>query len=198
MTYSFETFEVRIAVSRPGETRHTGIHLAGGSSEREFLHFSPALLNGIVYADAPWYATVFGGFSRQPGRIYRNDLVLEMNGQSVAGYRVPEARALLDELTEGNLGGVIFLICAAAGTVSPSLEKFLARPSQRGSPDYLLQRHIRDNIARLGRQAGIFTTRAPREGEVEGREYCFRSTDEFHDLMRKGYLLECKLTDDGM
>lgn len=34
------------------------------------------------------------------------------------------------------------------------------------------------------------TTRAPREGEQEGREYFFRSQDEFEDLIGKGELIE--------
>lgn len=34
------------------------------------------------------------------------------------------------------------------------------------------------------------TTREPREGEVDGREYFFRSKEEFEELIKKGLLIE--------
>ncbi|HEV8518755.1 MAG TPA: guanylate kinase [Burkholderiales bacterium] len=68
--------------------------------------------------------------------------------------------------------GSLFIVCAASGTGKTSLVKELlkADPGIKLSVSY--------------------TTRQPRPGDVDGREYHFISTQEFEDMMARGEFLE--------
>ena len=68
--------------------------------------------------------------------------------------------------------GSLFIVCAASGTGKTSLVKELlkADPGIKLSVSY--------------------TTRQPRSGEVDGREYHFVSTQEFEDMLERGEFLE--------
>jgi guanylate kinase len=68
--------------------------------------------------------------------------------------------------------GSLFIVCAASGTGKTSLVKELLRadPGIKLSVSY--------------------TTRQPRPGDVDGREYHFISTQEFEDMMARGEFLE--------
>ena len=68
--------------------------------------------------------------------------------------------------------GSLFIVCAASGTGKTSLVKELLRvdPGIKLSVSY--------------------TTRQPRPGDVDGREYHFISTQEFEDMLARGEFLE--------
>ena len=68
--------------------------------------------------------------------------------------------------------GSLFIVCAASGTGKTSLVKELlkADPGIKLSVSY--------------------TTRQPRPGDVDGREYHFISTQEFEDMLARGEFLE--------
>ena len=68
--------------------------------------------------------------------------------------------------------GSLFIVCAASGTGKTSLVRELlkADPGIKLSVSY--------------------TTRQPRPGDVDGREYHFISTQEFEDMLARGEFLE--------
>ncbi|XP_021927239.1 membrane-associated guanylate kinase, WW and PDZ domain-containing protein 2-like isoform X3 [Zootermopsis nevadensis] len=74
-----------------------------------------------------------------------------------------------------------------SSAVTKDLRQFLNARFQKGSVDHDLQNTIRDN---LYLRTVPVTTRAPRDGEVNGIDYTFLSTDEFMALERSGNLLE--------
>lgn len=80
----------------------------------------------------------------------------------------------------------ICFVCVS-GAVTKDLRQFLNARFQKGSVDHDLQNTIRDN---LYLRTVPVTTRAPRDGEVNGIDYTFLSTDEFMALERSGNLLE--------
>ena len=50
---------------------------------------------------------------------------------------------------------------------------------------------LRDVLARTGANFSVSaTTRQPREGEVEGKDYCFVSRERFEEMIERGELLE--------
>jgi guanylate kinase len=68
--------------------------------------------------------------------------------------------------------GSLFIVCAASGTGKTSLVKELLK-------------------ADPGIQLSVsYTTRQPRPGEVDGREYHFVSTQEFKHMLERGEFLE--------
>jgi hypothetical protein len=79
----------------------------------------------------------------------------------------------------------IFLFVSAA--ITKDLRQFLNARFQKGSVDHDLQNTIRDN---LYLRTVPVTTRTPRDGEVNGVDYTFLSTEEFMALERSGNLLE--------
>jgi hypothetical protein len=186
MIYSFKTFKVDIVVDRK---RGLKLWSDGGASRCKFVHLHEdfsQLLNGIVYANCPWYKQVLSGLTRQPGRLYKNDIILEVGGVCVAGYRLAEFYCVMSEAS--NTLPVVTLTCAAAGVISASLGDFLSRRSVYGSADDLLQQEIRDNVLKLSHPPA--TTRLPREGEVNEVDYRFRTTDAFFEMVGKGRMLE--------
>lgn len=79
----------------------------------------------------------------------------------------------------------IFPFVSAA--ITKDLRQFLNARFQKGSVDHDLQNTIRDN---LYLRTVPVTTRTPRDGEVNGIDYTFLSTEEFMALERSGNLLE--------
>lgn len=73
------------------------------------------------------------------------------------------------------------------GAITKDLRQFLNARFQKGSIDHDLQNTIRDN---LYLRTVPVTTRTPRDGEVNGIDYTFLSTEEFMALERSGNLLE--------
>ena len=50
---------------------------------------------------------------------------------------------------------------------------------------------LRDVLARTGANFSVSaTTRQPREGEIEGKDYCFVSRERFEEMIERGELLE--------
>ena len=79
------------------------------------------------------------------------------------------------------------IILFVPAAITKDLRQFLNARFQKGSVDHDLQNTIRDN---LYLRTVPVTTRAAREGEVNGIDYTFLSTEEFMALERSGNLLE--------
>lgn len=73
------------------------------------------------------------------------------------------------------------------GSITQDLRLFLNTRFQKGSVDHDLQNTIRDN---LYLRTVPVTTRAPREGEVNGVDYTFLTPQAFQQLEESGNLLE--------
>lgn len=73
------------------------------------------------------------------------------------------------------------------GLITRDLRLFLNTRFQKGSIDHDLQNTIRDN---LYLRTVPVTTRAPRDGEVNGVDYTFLTAEQFQQLEESGSLLE--------
>ena len=67
------------------------------------------------------------------------------------------------------------------------LRSYLDARFQKGSIDYDLQQVIRENVYM---RTVPCTTRAPRNGEINGQDYIFLSDEQFLELEQNGDLLE--------
>ena len=85
--------------------------------------------------------------------------------------------------------GIIFVnfFVFFSGSLTRDLRQYLNTRFQKGSVDHELQNTIRDNV--YLRTVPV-TTRAPRQGELNGVDYTFLSHEEFKALQRSGNLLE--------
>lgn len=81
-----------------------------------------------------------------------------------------------------------FISCVLfLGLITRDLRLFLNTRFQKGSVDHDLQNTIRDN---LYLRTVPVTTRIPRDGEVNGVDYTFLTTEQFQQLEESGSLLE--------
>ncbi|XP_026277849.2 membrane-associated guanylate kinase, WW and PDZ domain-containing protein 1 isoform X2 [Frankliniella occidentalis] len=117
--------------------------------------------------------------------LFDGDLLLEVQGEKVAGYTQRDVEAWLSHCCRN--GNPVTLKSVRGGAVPKDLRVFLNTRFQRGSVDHDLQNTIRDN---LYLRTVPVTTRPPREGEVNGVDYTFLSLEEFAKLERSGSLLE--------
>lgn len=72
----------------------------------------------------------------------------------------------------GSVRGLLLILSSPSGAGKSTLARRLIEKNS----------HMRFSVSA--------TTRAPRPGEQEGREYFFRSQDEFHTMVEKGEMLE--------
>ncbi|XP_022651874.1 membrane-associated guanylate kinase, WW and PDZ domain-containing protein 3-like isoform X5 [Varroa destructor] len=118
--------------------------------------------------------------------IRSGDVVLEVEGQSVAGYTRADVQTLLDYCA--NRGQhTLALTFIQAEVLNRDIRAYLNCRFPQGSPEHDLQNTIRDN---LYIRTVPCTTRTPRVGEVNGVDYHFLTREEFASLEREGKLLE--------
>lgn len=144
--------------------------IQGGSDNGEFAYLSDIIQNNVNYVS---------------GKLNEGDVVLEIQGQKVAGYTERDVVAWLNHCCRN--GNPVVLKTVEASSITRNLRQFLNTRFQKGSVDHDLQNIIRDN---LYLRTVPVTTRAPRDGEVNGIDYTFLSLEEFMALERSGNLLE--------
>ncbi|XP_022098368.1 membrane-associated guanylate kinase, WW and PDZ domain-containing protein 2-like isoform X2 [Acanthaster planci] len=123
------------------------------------------------------------------GKLHTDDLLIELNGHKLPGFTLWDIEALLAHIGRAPL----HLKTVKQGqTLNKDLRRYLNMRFQKGSVDHDLQQTIREN---LYVRTVPCTTRAPREGEVDGVDYKFLSVDEFMALEKSGHLLESGVFD---
>ncbi|XP_039298140.1 membrane-associated guanylate kinase, WW and PDZ domain-containing protein 2 [Nilaparvata lugens] len=119
------------------------------------------------------------------GKLNEGDILLNIQGQNVAGYTRKDTVAWLNHCCRS--GNPVSLKTAPAGFLTRDLCQFLNSRFLKGSVDHDLQNTIRDN---LYLRTVPVTTREPREGEVNGVDYTFLTLEQFQQLVASGSLLE--------
>ncbi|XP_038068865.1 membrane-associated guanylate kinase, WW and PDZ domain-containing protein 2-like isoform X3 [Patiria miniata] len=123
------------------------------------------------------------------GKLHTDDIVIEVNGHRLPGFTLWDIEALMAHVGRAPL----HLKTVKQGqTLNKDLRRYLNMRFQKGSVDHDLQQTIREN---LYVRTVPCTTRAPREGEVDGVDYKFLSVDEFMALEKSGHLLESGVFD---
>ncbi|XP_071440196.1 membrane-associated guanylate kinase, WW and PDZ domain-containing protein 1 isoform X2 [Hetaerina americana] len=161
---------VRETVITTGADGSLNFSIRGGSDSGEFAYICDIYQSKIKYVS---------------GTLQDQDVLLEIQGQKVAGYTQRDVVAWLNHCCRN--GNPVVLKTVTAGTITKDLRQFLNTRFQKGSVDHDLQNTIRDN---LYLRTVPVTTRSPREGEVNGVDYTFLTLDEFMALERSGNLLE--------
>ncbi|XP_054711922.1 membrane-associated guanylate kinase, WW and PDZ domain-containing protein 1-like [Uloborus diversus] len=144
--------------------------VSGGSDKGEFAYFDDLIQNRISYLS---------------GYLENGDVILEIQNQKVAGFTQRDVNAWLNHCCKS--GNPVRITVARGGYLGKDLRQHLNTRFPKNSPDCELQNTVRDN---LYLRTVPCTTRAPREGEVDGVDYTFLSVDEFMQLERSGNLLE--------
>ncbi|VDL76455.1 unnamed protein product [Nippostrongylus brasiliensis] len=114
------------------------------------------------------------------GILSPNDIILKIEDVYVSGMLRSEVTRLLEKLCQEN--DQIAVEIVPAGAITDDICEILADKQWAE-----LQTVIRDN---LYSKTVPYTTRPPREGEVDGEHYKFVSVDEFTRLQNEGLLLE--------
>uniref|UniRef100_T1JEL2 Membrane-associated guanylate kinase, WW and PDZ domain-containing protein 1 n=1 Tax=Strigamia maritima TaxID=126957 RepID=T1JEL2_STRMM len=146
------------------------LHIDGGSDNGEFVCVGDRSPPGSAYL---------------MGRLSFGDVILEIQGQKTAGYTQRDVVAWLNHCCRN--GNPVTIKTIPEGLIVKDLRQYLTSRFPKGSPDHDLQNTIRDN---LYLRTVPCTTRPPRDGEVNGVDYCFLSPEEFMILERSGKLLE--------
>ncbi|XP_061535017.1 membrane-associated guanylate kinase, WW and PDZ domain-containing protein 1-like isoform X11 [Phycodurus eques] len=144
------------------------VDLRGGAEHGQFAYI------GHVREDAVLY---------QGGKLNEGELILEVERLPVSGL------PLYDILTviTCTKGPITLRTVRQGNKLNKELKHYLSLRFQKASPDHELQKTIRAN---LYRHAVPCTTRAPRDGEVQGVDYNFLSVEDFLELEESGTLLE--------
>eukprot|EP00049_Salpingoeca_infusionum_P018196 m.356136 g.356136 ORF g.356136 m.356136 type:complete len:1427 (-) comp17449_c0_seq1:155-4435(-) len=113
------------------------------------------------------------------------DLVLAINGVSVAGAATATAEELLKSAP--STAELLILCMCRNKPVLQMIEDFLAEAPDEG---HLvdIKHDIRQDIYQAGEAP--YTTREPREGEVDGKNYNFVTREKFDELLASGYFAE--------
>ncbi|CAJ0601351.1 unnamed protein product [Cylicocyclus nassatus] len=114
------------------------------------------------------------------GILNPNDVILKIEDVNVSGMLRSEVTRLLERLCHDN--DQIAVEIVPAGAITDDICEILADKQWAE-----LQTTIRDN---LYSKTVPYTTRPPREGEIDGEHYRFVSVDEFTRLQTEGMLLE--------
>nr|XP_022295952.1 membrane-associated guanylate kinase, WW and PDZ domain-containing protein 3-like isoform X10 [Crassostrea virginica] len=157
-----------------GQEDGLGIALSGGADHGQFVWIETIRNDQLTY---------------HSGKLYVDDIILEIQGQKVAGYTLKDANFWLKQVSQN---GAPVMIKSIKIGLPKELRQFLTSRFPKGSVDHELQQTIRDN---LYLRTVPCTTRQPRPGEVNGVDYTFLSIDEFNQLERSGCLLESGLYD---
>ncbi|XP_056000646.1 membrane-associated guanylate kinase, WW and PDZ domain-containing protein 1-like isoform X15 [Ostrea edulis] len=152
-----------------------GITLSGGADNGQFVWIETIKADQLTY---------------HSGKLYIDDLILEIQGQKIAGYTLRDANIWLKQVSQN--GAPVMIKSIKIGLLPKELRQFLTSRFPKGSVDHELQQTIRDN---LYLRTVPCTTRQPRPGEVNGVDYTFLSMEEFNQLERSGCLLESGLYD---
>ncbi|XP_069101311.1 membrane-associated guanylate kinase, WW and PDZ domain-containing protein 1-like isoform X10 [Argopecten irradians] len=147
-----------------------GVTITGGADNGQFCCISDISHDQLTY---------------HSGRLHVDEILLEIQGQKIAGYTLRDATIWLKQVSQN--GAPVMIKTVKIGMLPRDLRQFLTTRFQKGSVDHDLQQTIRDN---LYLRTVPCTTRPPKPGEVNGVDYTFLSLDEFHELERNGCLLE--------
>ncbi|XP_063219492.1 membrane-associated guanylate kinase, WW and PDZ domain-containing protein 1 isoform X3 [Bacillus rossius redtenbacheri] len=161
---------VHVSVVTPCADGSLNFTIKGGSDYGEFAYVSDVVQSKVSYVS---------------GKLNGGDVILEIQGQKVAGYTRRDVVAWLNHCCRN--GNPVVIKSVESGSVSKNLRQFLNTRFQKGSADHDLQNTIRDN---LYLRTVPVTTRTPREGEVNGVDYTFLTPEEFTALENSGNLLE--------
>ncbi|XP_077445159.1 membrane-associated guanylate kinase, WW and PDZ domain-containing protein 1-like isoform X10 [Stigmatopora argus] len=144
------------------------VEVRGGAENGQFAYI------GHVEEDALLY---------QGSKVNEGELILEVDGFPVSGLPLYD---ILTVMTSSQ-GPVTLRTVRQGNRLNKDLKHYLSLRFQKASPDHELQKTIRAN---LYRHAVPCTTRAPRDGEVQGVDYNFLSVEDFLKLEESGTLLE--------
>ncbi|VDO67215.1 unnamed protein product [Haemonchus placei] len=114
------------------------------------------------------------------GILSPNDIILKIEDVQVSGMLRTEVTRLLERLCHENDQIAIEII--PAGAITDDICEILGDKQWAD-----LQTVIRDN---LYSKTVPYTTRPPRDGEIDGEHYRFVSVEEFKRLQTEGLLLE--------
>lgn len=115
------------------------------------------------------------------GIVNPNDILLTIENIKVSGMVRSEVNRILEDMMREQ--DQIAIEILPAGAISDDICELLADRKSSGE----LQTIIREN---LYQKTVPYTTRPPREGEVDGEHYRFVSVDDFNKLLDNGDLLE--------
>ncbi|CAL2040458.1 unnamed protein product [Caenorhabditis brenneri] len=115
------------------------------------------------------------------GIVNPNDILLTIETIKVSGMVRSEVNRILEDMMREH--DQIAIEILPAGAISDDICELLADRKSSGE----LQTIIREN---LYQKTVPYTTRPPREGEVDGEHYRFVSVEDFNKLLDNGDLLE--------
>jgi hypothetical protein len=161
--------------------------LNGGSDNGQFIYLDSSFNQNIFkYAGAP-----------ASTRLEPNEILLEIEKQKVSGFTLFDVLNLIKTLSSQN-SQITFRSVRSGLNLNNTdasniyllpidLRQYLDERFQKSSIDYDLQQIIRENVYM---RTVPCTTRAPRQGEINGQDYIFLSNEEFLELENNGDLLE--------
>ncbi|KAM6896713.1 membrane-associated guanylate kinase, WW and PDZ domain-containing protein 2a isoform 16-T17 [Lycodopsis pacificus] len=169
------TNKVHESVLCRNEEGELGLELKGGAENGQF----PVI--GALLPD---------GAACHSGKLFQDELLLEVNDTPVAGLTTRDVHAVVKHSKDP-----VRLKCVKqGGVIDKDLRHYLNLRFQKGSVDHELQQIIRDN---LYLRTVPCTTRQPKEGEVPGVDYKFVTIDRFMELEKSGALLESGTYEDN-
>ncbi|XP_068573393.1 membrane-associated guanylate kinase, WW and PDZ domain-containing protein 2a isoform X1 [Cebidichthys violaceus] len=169
------TNKVHESVLCRNEEGELGLELKGGAENGQFP---------VIGALLP------GGAACHSGKLFQDELLLEVNDTPVAGLTTRDVHAVVKHSKDP-----VRLKCVKqGGVIDKDLRHYLNLRFQKGSVDHELQQIIRDN---LYLRTVPCTTRQPKEGEVPGVDYNFVTIDRFMELEKSGALLESGTYEDN-
>ncbi|OQV21245.1 Membrane-associated guanylate kinase, WW and PDZ domain-containing protein 2 [Hypsibius exemplaris] len=161
-----------------------GLTIKGGADFGEFPYL------GELKQERIRYQNLSGGDSAEDCRVYQGDLILEVQGQSVAGFTQRDVVLWLKHCSRNQNPVVLKCVQSGSHSLTKDLKEYLAGGHAKGSLDHELQTAIRDN---LYMRTVPCTTREQKPEEVDGQDYWFLSKEAFLDLEKDGHLLESGL-----
>ncbi|KAM4711898.1 membrane-associated guanylate kinase, WW and PDZ domain-containing protein 2a isoform 3-T3 [Anableps anableps] len=169
------TNKVHESILSRNEEGELGLELKGGAEHGQFPVIGE-LLQGRAVCHS--------------GKLFQEDLLLEVNDTPVAGLTTRDVHAVVKHSKDP-----VRLKCVKqGGVIDKDLRRYLNLRFQKGSVDHELQQIIRDN---LYLRTVPCTTRQPKEGEVPGVDYNFVTVDRFMELEKSGALLESGTYEDN-
>jgi hypothetical protein len=161
----------------------------GGSDNGQFIYFDQSINNLEL--------------SFLNGKLNPNEILLEIQNQKLSGYTLYDVVKLLKQmsstfesinfrtvecnLSKNNNNGLNSTSASNLTILPLELRTYLDERFQKNSIDYDLQQTIRENVYM---RTVPCTTRAPRNGEIDGQDYIFLTNDQFLELEQNGDLLE--------
>lgn len=163
--------------------------IRGGSDNGQFIFFDSSICDFEL--------------SSLNEKLNPNEILLEIQNQKVSGYTLYDVIKLIKQLSstfesinirtvecnisKNNNGCLNFTNGSNLVALPLELRTYLDERFQKNSIDYDLQQTIRENVYM---RTVPCTTRAPRNGEIDGQDYIFLTNDQFLELEQNGDLLE--------